>query len=124
MHRLHAAMRRNLGLRARAHDPRTGVRGEEAMRRSTGDRTYWLHAESTRVRVLRFTAGGVAVAADEGAALPGAVDLYEDARHLATCLVVVAGEAEGERHYDFKRWTVVSPTPPRDHDPLALPSGY
>ncbi|MEM9552121.1 MAG: hypothetical protein AAGA05_13160 [Pseudomonadota bacterium] len=74
--------------------------------------------------LLRLWKTGFSVEAGAVPHLRGAVDLYDGARHLSTCLIVASEEDAGEMRYDFKRQTAATDTAPTDfyRDPLA-PAG-
>ena len=67
-----------------------------------------------RVAVLSSDRAGFRVAEQDAPRLRGFVDLYEDDRHVAHCLIVAASLDAGVWHYDIKRQTFLGPEPAAD----------
>ena len=84
---------------------RRAARRRSRLRVQVGDAVY---------PVLRSWPGGFALDAATTPALRGLVELYDGARHLATCLIVASVEDGGELVCDYKRSTAVIDRAPLD----------
>lgn len=92
---------------------RNGVSG-------AGDRRLWVRSGGVEQEVLEFGAGGFAVAAG-GTPLRGAVELVEDGRPVARCLIVLSGQDGPVLRYELKRMTPVTDMPALDYARAAEP---
>jgi len=73
-----------------------------------------LHVGEEVYPLLQLTNNGFEMERDAAPHLRGFVDIYDGARHLATCLVIHS-EPEGEiMRYEYKRHTNVTDGPAKD----------
>ncbi len=73
-----------------------------------------LHVGDEVFPLLRLTEDGFEMEGGAAPHLRGFVDIYDGARHLATCLIIHS-EAEGEiMRYEYKRHTNVADGPAKD----------
>lgn len=94
-------------------DVRDGLDAARAARRKRPGRLR-VRAGDREFVILRHWETGFALAAADGAGLPGRVDLFDGARHLCQALVLASTEEGGERLFEFKYATPVT-----DHAPPA-----
>ncbi|WP_444667538.1 hypothetical protein [Cereibacter changlensis] len=86
--------------------------GLDAARKSELKRQSRLRVRvgGTELPVLRLWEGGLALDADQMPQLRGLVDLYDGARHVCHCLIVLSTVENGELICEFKRATPASET--------------
>lgn len=80
-----------------------------------------VHAGDKVFPVIDNWKGGFAVARDDCPLLRGFVELYDGARHVASCLVICAQDDGDLRRYEYKRVTPAQDDNPKDfaEDPFA-----
>jgi len=74
-----------------------------------------VHVEDEIYPVLKLWENGFSIMDENAPYLRGFVDLYDGGRHLSQCLVIHS-EPEGHvMNYEFKRYTKVTDTAPKDY---------
>ena len=76
-----------------------------------------LAAGTRRFAILELTADSCLIEAPGGAALRGYADIYDGARHLSQCLIVLAAPEGDLLRCSFKRRTAFRVDPPPDYAP-------
>jgi len=83
-------------------------------RRARATRT--VHVGDEAFAILEMGEDGFAVDFDATPRLRGLIDIYEGPRHLYQALIVAAARHGDTMHYDFKRNTAATLTPPVDFE--------
>jgi len=82
--------------------------------RKRGAARLRLRADGAVYPVLRVWKTGFALERDTAPRLRGFVDLYDDTRHVSTCLIVASAAEGDETIYEFKRNTQAADAAPVD----------